>query len=492
MRTIMALIGALSIAGGSAALPPPEQLLELKMKTQMLTQTTGTITGEGVCWHASWRAGDFVSDARQTGDLAYLEAGIAYFDALIAKLHTSPDGYRGWVGPYIYDESVYGDVHVGDAILVNHMLALAEFVGTELPEEQRQRFAPKAREYIDLAEHICAKWQARGTWIEDGHYGGYVAWNRFLLPDQLDAFQERADIRNSALSLPFNKQQSMGIVHLRLHRLTGDPEHRRKAILIFSYAKSRLSRFDDHYTWSYWEPFYPHDVQSTDPAELKHWVGTHPYRDYQAGEVGEFVEAYHSGIVFDKQDMQHLVRTNLRMWNGDRDEPKWANSDVAANQTAVPGFERTVPEGDHFTRLAGTLWRSLAEFDPTLAELAGTTAANTAFARRYDLPVAELAWPIPRVTYLNMACVLPAAVDPGATAYLISKSRAPGALRILLTDASGEREREELFSGQTPGGLDGREGLLIREWTADVDPGPYRVRWVYGDEHRDYLITVKD
>ena len=91
-----------------------------------------------------------------------------------------------------------------------------------------------------------------------------------------------------------------------------------------------------------------------------------------------------------------------------------------------------------------------------------------------------------------MACVLPAAVDPGATAYLISKSRAPGALRILLTDASGEREREELFSGQTPGGLDGREGLLIREWTADVDPGPYRVRWVYGDEHRDYLITVKD
>jgi hypothetical protein len=35
------------------------------------------------------------------------------------------------------------------------------------------------------------------------------------------------------LSLPFNKQQSMAIMHLRLHRLTGNAEHLRKAQLIF-------------------------------------------------------------------------------------------------------------------------------------------------------------------------------------------------------------------------------------------------------------------
>ena len=37
----------------------PAELLDLKMKTQLLTETQGTMTGEGVCWHASWRAGDF-------------------------------------------------------------------------------------------------------------------------------------------------------------------------------------------------------------------------------------------------------------------------------------------------------------------------------------------------------------------------------------------------------------------------------------------------
>ncbi|MDA0336455.1 MAG: hypothetical protein O2782_14925, partial [bacterium] len=74
-----------------AALEPPEELLSMKMGTQLLVETTGTMTGEGVCWHASWRADDFVQGARNTGDLAYLDGAVTYFDALIAKMHTSRD-----------------------------------------------------------------------------------------------------------------------------------------------------------------------------------------------------------------------------------------------------------------------------------------------------------------------------------------------------------------------------------------------------------------
>ncbi|MFP6589421.1 MAG: hypothetical protein VCE12_02750 [Candidatus Latescibacterota bacterium] len=50
----------LALCTGVGALESPAELLALKMKTQLLTQTEGTMTWEGVCWHASRRAGDFV------------------------------------------------------------------------------------------------------------------------------------------------------------------------------------------------------------------------------------------------------------------------------------------------------------------------------------------------------------------------------------------------------------------------------------------------
>ena len=477
-----------------AALEPPEELLSMKMGTQLLVETTGTMTGEGVCWHASWRADDFVQGARNTGDLAYLDGAVTYFDALIAKMHTSPDGGRGWVGPYIYDTSVLGDVHIGDAILINHMLAFALHVRQELSPSQRGRYEERAQAYIDLAEHVINKWQARGTWYESGHSGGYVSWNRFLTTDHMDAFQQREDVRNVGTSLNFNKQQSMGIMHLRLHRLTGDAEHLRKARLIFQYTRSRLSAFGDGFTWNYWEPLYPGDVASVDPPKLVLWVGTHPYRDYQQGEVSEFVEAFDSGVVFSQADMQRLVQTNLHMWNGDFDAPQWVNSDRQANVAAVPGWAPSDPAAHGYPRAAGVLWHALTPFDDTLARLAGTVADNTKYARRTGVVAEPFDWPVPEVMYLNLGCVLPPAVVAGASTYLVCKARAAGDLRIVLTDDSGHTELATIFTGPSPGGIDGIEGLTIQQWTANVEPGHYRVRWelsVGGHrEHRDYRVTV--
>ena len=437
-------------------------------------------------------AGAFLEGARETGDLAYLDAAQRYFDALIDRLHTSPDGHRGWVGPYIYDESVIGDVHICDAILVNHMLEFALFARAELAAELQAPYADAAQVYIDLAEHLSAKWIDRATWYENAHYGGYINWDHFLTADNLDEFQRRDDVRNVRLSLPFNKQQSMAILHLRLHQLTGDDEHLRKARLIFQYTRSRMSHFEDVFTWHYWEPLYPGDVVSAEPPRLAHWVGTHPYRDYQKGEVSEFVEAYHSGLVFTRADMERLARTNVRMWNGDGDPPTWVNSDFAANRAAVPEWTPPDPKKHGSPRSAGTLWRALADFDLTLAGLAQREATNLDYLRRHSLPERE--FDLPLVTYLNLGCVLPAAVAIGERAFLVSKARAPGHLRVVLTNASGEVEMQTLFEGEAAGGIDGIEGLTIREWTADVVPGRYRIRWIFtaGDhrEQRDYPISV--
>ena len=495
LRTTGWMTMILAMCTRAGALMPPAELLEMKMGTQLLTQTEGTMTGEGVCWHASWRAGAFLQGARQTGDPAYLDAAQEYFDALIGKLHTSPDGGQGWVGPYIYDESVIGDVHIGDAILVNHMLEFAMYVRAELPEDGRAPYAGRSQAYVELAEHIIDKWIERGTWYANGHYGGYVSWDHFLTADDLTRFQRRDDVRNARLSLPFNKQQSMAIVHLRLYRLTGNEEHLRKSRLIFQHTRSRMSHFEDAFTWNYWEPLYPGDVVSVEPPKLAHWVGTHPYRDYQQGEVSEFVEAYHHGLVFTWDDMERLVRTNLRMWNGDAEAPAWQNSDAPANLAAVPEWTPPDPAQHGYPRSAGTLWGALTEFDPTLAALAGGEATNQPYARRHGLPERELDWPTPQVTCLNLGCVLPAAVAAGERALLVSKARAPGRLRVLLTNAAGGEELQTLFDGDTAGGIDGIEGLTIREWTANVKPGAYRVRWLFTvsghREHRDYPIAVE-
>lgn len=477
-------------AQGEAMMSPEEALAE-RLQTPMLTRTEGTITGEGVCWHAAVNAGRFTRMARQTDDPAWVEAGLVYFDALSGKLHTSPDGYRGWVGPYIYDESVWGDVHVGDAILVNPMLDLATYVLLEAPAAIRTQFGERVRPYIALGEHICAKWDARGTWLEDGHLGGYVSWSWFISPDSPSRLQQRPEVRNAALSLPFNKQQDMGIIHLRLFHLTGDEAHRRQAQLIFSYTKSRLSLHEDYYTWNYWEPLYPGDVTRAGDPPLEHWVNTHPYRDYQSREVEQMVEAFHSGVVFTAEDMGRLVRTNLRMWNGDLADPQWVNSDVAVNGVAVPGWEPPTPDGGHFTRRAGALWRSLTEFDQTLAQLAGTEASNTACKRHHPDRVTEFVWPTASVTYLQLGCALPASPARGHEVQLVSKCRVPGQVRIVLVDGQGGEELAPIYAGPTPGGLDGIEGILVRPWRADVEAGPYRVRWIYEDEHRDYSIRVR-
>ena len=477
-----------------AALETPEELLALKLNTQLLTQTTGTMTGEGVAWHAAWRSTDFVRFAGQTHEVAYLDAGAQYFDALIAKLHTSPDGWRGWVGPFIYDESVMGDVHVGDAILVNPMLEWVEHVRA-LPVHLRQPFTDRATQYIELAEHICSKWLDRGTWWESGHTGGYVTWNQFLSPDDLDHFQQRNDVRTARLGLQFNKQQSMAIVHLRLYRLTRDKEHRRKAQLIFQHARSRLTLFDDHYTWNYWEPFYPGDVVDDEGARLNFWVATHPSRNYQNGEISEFVEAFHSGIVFSVEDMRRLVRTNRRMWNGDTENPTFSNSDVAVTQAADPGYQ--FPDPASGQGRAGALWGALVEFDSTLASVSHKEASNTTFQRRYDLPVTQFDWPHTPSKYFSMVSVLPPSAAQGEKRHLVSKARIPGNLRIVLTDRTGERELMEIYAGSTPGGVDGREGVLIRAWSGDIESGAYRMRWIFTDtqaltEARDYPLTVTD
>lgn len=216
---------------------------------------TGRVTGEDFCWHAAYAADDFVRAYLAWGDPAWLDQGQRYFDWLVSLMEKAPDGYRGWIGPYIYGPQVWCDVHVGDAILVSPMLHFAEVVLGDSALEKH--YGDRARAYVELArKDLMEKWDARGTWRVDGEGGAYVSWDHYLEPGKLDAWR-KLDADKSTLSLPYNKQMDMAVVALRLYRLTGEEGFRERAWRIFWQFKSRLQYFDDHYVWNYWEARVP-------------------------------------------------------------------------------------------------------------------------------------------------------------------------------------------------------------------------------------------
>lgn len=467
-----------------------EKLLQDRMNTPIF-KTQGTMTGEGPCWHAAYDMDRFMDKYRETSDPAFLDAAVKYYDALIEKMHTSPDGYKGWVGPYIYDEKYICDVHIGDAILINPMLEFAEIVLKQSSADITTKYSESAKKYIGLAKkHLIEKWEKRGTWHEDGPYGGFVSWDRYLTPDNLKEWKV-IPVLKSTLSLPFNKQNAMGLAYLRLYRITGENAYREKALKIFNFMKSRMCLYNDHYVWNYWEPLGVWDIDPEKPNTLCHWVNVHPYRNYQAEEINQIAEAYHSGITFTKDDIQHIINTNLKvMWNGDKEHPAWKNSNYAAEVASIgkPSIEKA--PGGEFPELAGTLWRGLADFDPTIRALAKIQDKTPpSFERKYkSLPVTEFSVPFSNNCYFNMVTVLPSISTKDKPAYLISQNRVSGLVTIDLYSNDGKNKICNIHEGKK----DSNEELQILQWDRkDTAPGNYRVRWTFKDQCREFPVTIK-
>ncbi len=489
-RMLLLIVFGFVYSTNILAAPDANRLL-LNQMNNPLFKTEGTLTGEGVCWHAAYGIDRFMDEFRKTTDPAFLDAAVRYFDALIEKMHVSPDGYKGWVGPYIYDENYICDVHVGDAILINPMLEFSEFVLKHGNGEIQQKYREKANRYVELArKHLIEKWDARKTWHEDGSYGAYSSWDRYMTPDNLSEWRVLPATK-STLSLPFNKQNTLGIASLRLYRITGEPSYRERALKIFNFMKSRMGHFQDHIVWNYWEPFGSWDIDTSAPNTLRHWVNVHPYRNYQAGEIEQIVEAYHSGITFSRDDIQRMINTNLKvMWNGDKNNPQWKNSNYGVEMASIGKQSITQAPGGEFTSLAGTLWRGLSDFDSTIRELAGIQDSTPpSFQRQYsDLPVTEFEVPFHNNCDLIMVAVIPSIVASNAPSFLISHNRIASPVEIALYSSDGKNKMQDIRQGKS----DDSEGLLIIPWDHPaVAPGEYRIRWTVKNDYREFPITLQ-
>ena len=442
--------------------------------------------GELFCWYAVNGMQVFAENYEVTKNTAWLDAGIKYYDYCISKMETDPDGYKGWIGEYGYDSKYDQDALIGDAIMFEAMLDFSVIVLEN--KDLKKKYGEKANEIVRLAAHdLIEKNDKRGCWIEDGPYGGYVGFNKYLAKDNHKIWIYGPKVDRSGLSHPFNKQEVVGTVCLKLWRITGNKFYRDRAERIFFTAKSHLQYFNDHYGWNYFEPLYPLDVNVKRNNTL-HFVDVHPHTGYQAVEVKKIVEAYHYGIVFDEQDIKRIINTNLKvMWNGDKVNPKWVSSSGLGS---------------------GELWTGLLDFDQTVRDLyelrfkddkmsdeylryKNTVLVNPpSFKRKFVKGKVT----VPKVDFteckdLNCAVVLPHEIKKDSSAVIICKSRVAG---NLLVDVYSKDNKKllNLYTGPI------REWFYTTTWNGK-DPsgkltfkGEYKIRWTTAGGYREFPVIV--
>ncbi|MEX0886029.1 MAG: hypothetical protein WD009_06275 [Phycisphaeraceae bacterium] len=495
-RTLKSLAAAAALAGPALLLAPdaqavdavnPQQYLQNVLRNGNLHNTTG----EFFAWHAASAADDFVQAYEATEDPAWLDAAASYYDFYFDRLEEDPDGHLGWIGETVTgDPGIRGDALVGDAILLRAPLRFAEIVLNN--PELEERFGDKAREYVDLATRIAwDKWNERGTYHLDNGFGSYHTHHQYIDVDT----GEWVDRSSRVISDNLNKHYAIGIVILRLHRITGEEQYAQRVFEIYSRLKSMFRHFpeDNRVSWNFWMPHGPYDIEGRSPTS---WVAVHPNRPgYQASEVGRIVEVYDTGLVFDEDDIQRLINTNHYMEQGDG----WRSSDGSTD--------------------AGTRWSSLARFDEHIYDAYRSSLENSdsdgsrirlaylenvlkpiGWERRYIQSEDDVRTydrePEPGV-HLSMNQVIPATLETANNdrAVLATQVRGSGNLRIALLDAETGQELGTLHEERVTG--DNAQYVMPR-WdgtnpaTGEKDLGAYRVQWSFRGETRVQDVRVTE
>jgi hypothetical protein len=485
----------------------PKELAEKMIHKEEFTENA---KGENFCWHAAVGIDEFVENFQLTKNTGWLDAGISYYDFLIGKMDTDPDGYKGWIGPSEYSEKYWQDALVGDAIL---MAGILDFSVLVLENDSLKKvYGDKANFYVETArKHFFEKWDQR-AWHEDGPYGAYSGYNKFLNPGNFKEWITDPSVDRFGISHPFNKQMDAGAVCLRLWRITGNKLYRDRAEKIFFTAKSHFQYFDNHYCWNYFEPLTPGDVDLK-KKDTRHGVWVHMWRSgYQAGEVEKIVEAYHYGIVFDEQDIKRIINTNLDvMWNKDKVNPTFINSNGLGADNDTTGIAAFQAAWGHSTvfKNAGELWEALLDFDQTvrnLYELQFKNGQNSIEYLRYKNVVlvnppgfqrkyakGDITVPVVNFTEskeLNLATVIPHIIAKEKKSIIICQSWIPGELQIDLYSTGGEKI-SNLYKGKI------EAGKFIMTWDGK-DPvrkaifkGDYKIRWTIGEGYREFPVSIK-
>lgn len=474
-------------AAEEATLPTAAQLLDKAMGNREL-QTT---TGEQFTWHAAYNSHSFLTAYEASGatDPSYLEAAQKYYDWSIEKVVSNdPDGFPGTIGAGIGEDiaqsaiDAIADTLVGDANIAWPLVEFAEHIKAK--PELRERFGKRADDYVALATRmIWDKWNARGCYYQDSHgFGSYHTHDKAIDKADRSKWVERPNVVSDNL----NKHYKAGMVLLGLYHLTGKTEYRDRVVAIFSRAKAmfRLLPDEDRIVWNFWMPHGPYDIDGTTP---KSWVGVHPSRPgYQVFEASAFVSVYDSGLVFERSDIERIVRTNAWMI---------ANGLQNADGTAK----------------AGAIWGALARFDEGIRTTYEKSIAKDALAlaHLHNVTMKHLGYDRLKVADQKAVKIPVIAVQPGrriSLAYPIPdmiETANQDRVRLVTRIMEKARVTIELLAADgatvlgTVATCDIADSFAAPRWdgtnpkTGTKDPGEYLLRWTCNGEVRVSPITIK-
>src|SRR5262249_44068208 len=97
--------------------------------------------------------------------------------------------------------------------------------------------------------------------------------------------------------------------------VTQKPIYKERAEKWFRVMKSRMKLNDDgtFQIWNYWEPAGDWDYKLPYLHFWpKHWIGVHPKAGYYDIDVEAIVTAYEHGLIFEWNDISHLVNTIIQ------------------------------------------------------------------------------------------------------------------------------------------------------------------------------------
>lgn len=275
---------------------------------------------EDITWQASRYIRVPLVAYQLTGDRKYLDDFVGCLENLLAQIGHDEQGHPGWYGlalglfrhPDHPDEAV-------DVIITSFTMAelMAEFALTVREDGIEDEYAANVARYLDLAQQLVDKWDARGNYREIGDRGAVYITNERLAPVK------------AHLTQPHNKHEIITRALVSLYRATGRDDYLAKAYRLgIRFKRCLMLDEEGIYRWNYWDPAGPWDVHPDDPTKWKHWIGAEHRGGYYQLSLSQAVLMYELGLVFTDRDIERFVRTQTQVaWNGRFDDPEYFRLD---------------------------------------------------------------------------------------------------------------------------------------------------------------------
>ncbi|MGH6857575.1 MAG: hypothetical protein ACRECP_08035 [Methylocella sp.] len=281
--------------------------------------------GEEIGWAISPLLIGFYYGYLATAETQWVEKFVDCTDSWIGRAVREPDGYVGWpkLGAAGTDvdglNSFYADSLLGEAMVLRPVTQMSALILRTPALEAR--YGAKAESYVKLSQSIFEKWDKRGAWRRTEGDGIISVVLPFGIAPATGGWTDGYATRDApghGFSHQDNKANLVASWLLAMSDATNDPAYKERAEKWFRVMKSRM-KLDEatgaFRIWNYWEPAGDWDYRSI--GIPKHWVGIHPNSDYYVIDVDAIVTAYEHGLVFNEDDMRHLIATAVnerRYW----------------------------------------------------------------------------------------------------------------------------------------------------------------------------------